>query len=101
MAKLTGLEKEAGPSVISVKFLDCQYRRVGCSFGHVIQYARAGTALGRSCERGSGLGSDLQRLWKCRRLADCGFFRELSAAYLSAKFVLTIRGPESWARSFS
>jgi hypothetical protein len=30
-----------------------------------------------------------------------GFFRELSAAYPSAKFVLTHRSPESWAASFS
>jgi NADH:ubiquinone oxidoreductase subunit len=30
-----------------------------------------------------------------------GFFRELSAAYPSARFVLTHRSPESWARSFS
>jgi hypothetical protein len=30
-----------------------------------------------------------------------GFFRELSAAYPSAKFVLTYRSPESWAQSFS
>jgi Sulfotransferase domain len=30
-----------------------------------------------------------------------GFFRELSAAYPSAKFVLTTRSPESWAQSFS
>jgi len=30
-----------------------------------------------------------------------GFFQELSAAYPSAKFVLTIRSPESWAESFS
>ncbi len=30
-----------------------------------------------------------------------GFFRELSAAYPSAKFVLTVRSPESWAESFS
>ena len=30
-----------------------------------------------------------------------GFFRELNAAYPSAKFVLTIRSPESWAESFS
>jgi hypothetical protein len=29
-----------------------------------------------------------------------GFFRELSAAYPSAKFVLTQRSPESWADSF-
>lgn len=30
-----------------------------------------------------------------------GFFRELYAAYPSAKFVLTTRSPESWAASFS
>jgi hypothetical protein len=30
-----------------------------------------------------------------------GFYRELSAAYPSAKFVLTHRSPESWAASFS
>jgi len=30
-----------------------------------------------------------------------GFFRELSAAYPSARFVLTHRSPESWAESFS
>ena len=30
-----------------------------------------------------------------------GFFRELSAAYPSARFVLTHRSPESWAQSFS
>jgi len=30
-----------------------------------------------------------------------GFFRELSAAYARAKFVLTHRSPESWAASFS
>jgi hypothetical protein len=30
-----------------------------------------------------------------------GFFRELRAAYPSAKFVLTHRSPESWAQSFS
>jgi hypothetical protein len=30
-----------------------------------------------------------------------GFFRELSAAYPAAKFVLTVRGAESWAESFS
>ena len=30
-----------------------------------------------------------------------GFFRELRAAYPSAKFVLTVRSPESWAESFS
>jgi hypothetical protein len=30
-----------------------------------------------------------------------GFFRELNAAYPSAKFVLTTRSPESWAQSFS
>lgn len=30
-----------------------------------------------------------------------GFFRELSGAYPSAKFVLTLRSPESWADSFS
>ncbi len=29
------------------------------------------------------------------------FFRELSAAYPSAKFVLTVRSPESWVESFS
>lgn len=29
-----------------------------------------------------------------------GFFRELFAAYPSAKFVLTLRSPESWADSF-
>ena len=29
------------------------------------------------------------------------FYRELSAAYPSAKFVLTHRSPESWAQSFS
>jgi len=30
-----------------------------------------------------------------------GFFRELHSAYPSAKFVLTLRNPESWAESFS
>jgi hypothetical protein len=30
-----------------------------------------------------------------------GFFRELHAAYPSARFVLTCRSPESWAESFS
>ena len=30
-----------------------------------------------------------------------GFFRELHAAYPSAKFVLTVRSPESWADSIS
>jgi hypothetical protein len=30
-----------------------------------------------------------------------GFFRELSAAYPSARFVLTHRSPESWVQSFS
>jgi hypothetical protein len=30
-----------------------------------------------------------------------GFFRELRAAYPHAKFVLTIRSPESWVQSFS
>ena len=30
-----------------------------------------------------------------------GFFQELNAAYPSAKFVLTVRSPESWAESFS
>ena len=30
-----------------------------------------------------------------------GFFRELSAAYPHAKFVHTVRSPESWADSFS
>jgi hypothetical protein len=30
-----------------------------------------------------------------------GFFRELNAAYPTAKFVLTQRSPESWAQSFS
>lgn len=30
-----------------------------------------------------------------------GFFRELAAAYPSAKFILTVRSPESWADSFS
>ena len=30
-----------------------------------------------------------------------GFFRELSATYPTAKFVLTHRSPESWAQSFS
>lgn len=30
-----------------------------------------------------------------------GYFRELSKAYPSAKFVLTHRSPESWAQSFS
>jgi len=30
-----------------------------------------------------------------------GFFRELHAAYPSAKFVLTVRSPESWVASFS
>ncbi len=30
-----------------------------------------------------------------------GFVRELSAAYPSAKFVLTVRSPESWVQSFS
>lgn len=29
------------------------------------------------------------------------FFRELSAAYPGAKFILTVRSPESWAASFS
>jgi hypothetical protein len=30
-----------------------------------------------------------------------GFYRELHAVYPSAKFVLTVRSPESWAESFS
>ncbi|HKK93808.1 MAG TPA: sulfotransferase [Longimicrobiales bacterium] len=30
-----------------------------------------------------------------------GFFRELSEAYPDAKFVLSVRSPESWAASFS
>src|SRR5215216_2061299 len=30
-----------------------------------------------------------------------GFFRELRAAYPHARFVLTIRSPESWLQSFS
>lgn len=30
-----------------------------------------------------------------------GFFRELREAYPDAKFVLTVRSPESWAESFS
>ncbi len=30
-----------------------------------------------------------------------GFFRELNAAYPDAKFILTVRSPESWAASFS
>lgn len=30
-----------------------------------------------------------------------GFFRELNAAYPKAKFVLTVRSPESWVESFS
>jgi Sulfotransferase domain len=30
-----------------------------------------------------------------------GFFRELYGVYPSAKFVLTVRSPESWAESFS
>ncbi|MCK5941376.1 MAG: hypothetical protein KAI24_05350 [Planctomycetes bacterium] len=30
-----------------------------------------------------------------------GFFRELHAAFPQAKFVLTVRSPESWAASFS
>lgn len=30
-----------------------------------------------------------------------GFFRELSTAYPSAKFVLTVRSPERWAEGFS
>jgi hypothetical protein len=30
-----------------------------------------------------------------------GFFRELAAAYPEAKFVLTLRSPESWVESFS
>jgi len=30
-----------------------------------------------------------------------GFVQELSAAYPSARFVLTVRSPESWAESFS
>ena len=30
-----------------------------------------------------------------------GFFRELSKAYPEAKFILTVRSPESWAASFS
>lgn len=30
-----------------------------------------------------------------------GFFRELNSAYPSAKFVLTLRSPESWVESFS
>lgn len=30
-----------------------------------------------------------------------GFFRELGAAYPSAKFVLTVRNPDNWAESFS
>jgi len=29
-----------------------------------------------------------------------GFYRELHAAYPSAKFILTVRSPESWAESF-
>ena len=29
-----------------------------------------------------------------------GFFRELYAAYPQAKFILTVRSPESWADSF-
>ena len=29
------------------------------------------------------------------------FFRELSATYPGAKFILTVRSPESWAQSFS
>jgi len=30
-----------------------------------------------------------------------GFLRELAAAYRSARFILTVRSPESWADSFS
>ncbi|MCL5777740.1 sulfotransferase family protein [Limibaculum sp. FT325] len=30
-----------------------------------------------------------------------GFFRELDAAYPNAKFILTVRSPESWLASFS
>jgi hypothetical protein len=30
-----------------------------------------------------------------------GFFRELGAAYPSAKFILTLRSPDRWAESFS
>ena len=30
-----------------------------------------------------------------------GFFRELNAAYPSARFILTLRSPESWVASFS
>ena len=30
-----------------------------------------------------------------------GFARELAAAYSSAKFILTVRSPESWAESYS
>jgi Sulfotransferase domain len=30
-----------------------------------------------------------------------GFFRELNAVYPSAKIILTVRSPESWAESFS
>ena len=30
-----------------------------------------------------------------------GFFRELAAAYPTARFILTVRTPESWADSFS
>lgn len=30
-----------------------------------------------------------------------GFFRELNTAYPSAKFILTLRSPESWVASFS
>ena len=30
-----------------------------------------------------------------------GFFRELNAAYPSAKFILTVRNPENWTDSFS
>ena len=30
-----------------------------------------------------------------------GFYRELAEIYPSAKFVLTVRSPESWADSFS
>ena len=30
-----------------------------------------------------------------------GFFRELNAAYPEARFVLTVRSPESWVDSFS
>jgi hypothetical protein len=48
---------------------------------------------------------DWEAIYKgCESAVDwptAGFFRELSTAYPSAKFVLTHRSPESWAESFS